>query len=125
MSDKVSRIFTLLSVLVLAGCSKSLDIQLEPEVSVFTSSDTRQTVRLTARDAAYRVLDEWLDEHGSGWYPTSGRYPGGVYVKSGTYGIQITESLVVLYSAVQPEPKAMYVHKIGKGELRQIKDIGL
>ena len=120
----MSRIFIVLSVLVLVSCSESLDIQLEPEVDVFLSSDSEQRIRLTAKDKEYAVLNEWLREHGSDWYPTSGRYPGGVYVKSGNYGIQITEIHVVLYSTAHPEPRSIYVQNIDRGELSGIKNIG-
>ena len=124
MGNKMSRIFIILSVLVLVSCSKSLDIQLDPEVSVFLSNDSEQRIRLTPKDEEYAVLNEWLHEHRSAWYVTSGRYPGGVYVKSGSYGIQITKTHVVLYSTINPEPKAMYIQKIGKGELSGIRNIG-
>lgn len=120
----MSRIFIILSLLVLVSCSESLDIQLEREVSVFLSNDPEQRIRLTQKDKEYTVLNEWLNEHRSGWYPTSGRYPGGVYIKTGDYGIQITEVHVVLYSTVYPEPRSIYIQKIGKGELSEIRDIG-
>ncbi|MEA1888163.1 MAG: hypothetical protein U9N50_00085 [Pseudomonadota bacterium] len=120
----MSRIFIILSVLILVSCSQSLDIQLDPEVSVFLSNDSEQRIRLTPKDKEYAVLNEWLREHRSGWYVTSGRYPGGVYIKSGSYGIQITDTHVVLYSTIIPEPKAIYIQKIGKGELSGIRNIG-
>ena len=106
------------------GCSKSLDIKLEPEVNVFLSNDSEQRIRLTPQDKEYAALNEWLREHRSGWYSTSGRYPGGVYIKSGSNGIQITKTLVVIYSTAHPEPKAMYIQKIGKGELSGVRSIG-
>ncbi|MEJ1411075.1 MAG: hypothetical protein RPU60_12890 [Candidatus Sedimenticola sp. (ex Thyasira tokunagai)] len=120
----MSKIFILLSVLVLVSCSQSLDIQLEPEVDVFFSNDSEQRIRLTPKDKEYVVLNEWLREHSSDWYMTSGRYPGGVYLKSGSHGIQITETHVVLYSTVNPEPKAIYIQGIGRGELSEIRNIG-
>jgi len=120
----MSRIFIILSVLVLVSCSESLDIQLEPEVNVFLSNDSEQKIRLTPQDKEYENLNEWLHEHRSGWYPTSGRYPGGVYIKSGDYGIQITDTHVVLYSTTYPEPRSIYIQKIGKGKLGGIRNIG-
>ena len=120
----MSRIFIILSLLVLGSCSESLDIQLEPEVNVYFSDDREQIIRLTPKDKEYAVLNEWLREHRSGWYPTSGRYPGGVYIKSGIYGIQITETHVVLYSTIYPEPRSIYIQKIGKGKLSGIRTVG-
>ena len=120
----MSRIFIILSVLVLVSCSESLDIQLEPEVNVFLSSDREQKIRLTPKDKEYAVLNEWLREHRSGWYPTSGPYPGGVYIKSGNYGIQVTETHVVLYSTTSSEPRSIYIQKVGIGELRGIRNVG-
>ena len=120
----MSRILIILSVLVLVSCSESLDIQLESEVNVFLSNDREQRIRLTQKDKEYAVLNEWLREHRSGWYPTSGRYPGGVYIKSGDYGIQITETHVVLYSTTYPEPRSIYIQKVGKGKLSGIRNIG-
>jgi len=122
MSIKMKRIIILLLVAVLVGCSESLEIQLEPEVSVFLSNDPQQRISLTRKDEAYGLLNEWLHENSSGWYATSGRYPGGVYVKSGNYGIQVTETHVVLYSATSNEPKAIYIQDIEKSELRRISD---
>jgi len=124
MSNKMSRIFIILSALVLVSCSESLDIKLEPEVYVFLSHDREQRMRLTPKDKEYTVLNEWLREHRSGWYPTSGRYPGGVYIKSGDYGIQITERNVVLYSTTFSEPRSIYIQKVGKGKLSGIRNIG-
>ncbi len=120
----MSKIFIILSVLVLASCSESLDIQLESEVNVYLSNDSERKIRLTPQDKEYANLNEWLREHRSGWYPTSGRYPGGVYIKSGIYGIQITETHVVLYSTTYPEPRSIYIQKIGKGKLSGIKKFG-
>lgn len=113
-----------MSVLTLISCSESLDIQLEPEVIMFFSNDSEKKIRLTPEDKEYVVLNEWLREHKSAWYATSGRYPGGVYIKSGNYGIQITELHVVLYSTTSSEPKAMYIQNAGKGELSAIRNIG-
>ena len=120
----MSRIFIILSVLVLVSCSQSLDIQLEPEVNVFLSNDSEQIIRLTPKDKEYGNLNEWLREHRSDWYATSGGYPGGVYIKSGIYGIQITETHVVLYSTTSPEPRSIYIQKIGRDELSGIRNIG-
>jgi len=120
----MNRIFILLPALVLLSCSESLDIKLESEVNVFLSHDREQTIRLTPKDKEYTVLNEWLREHRSGWYPTSGRYPGGVYIKTGDYGIQITETNVILYSTTYPEPRSMYIQKVAKGKLSEIRNIG-
>ncbi len=118
------KIFIILSVLVLVSCSESLDIQLESEVNVYLSNDRERQIRLTPQDKEYVNLNEWLREHRSGWHPTSGSYPGGVYIKSGIHGIQITQTHVVLYSTTHSEPRAMYIQKIGKDKLRGIKDLG-
>lgn len=124
MSNKMRRIFILLTVVVLVGCSEAVDIQLEPEVTVFLSSDPEHRIRLAPIDKEYSELNEWLREHRSGWYSTSGRYPGGVYLKSGDYGIQITDTHVILYSTATPEAKAIYIQKVAKGELGGIKNFG-
>ena len=118
----MSRIIILLFVAVLVGCSKSLDIQLEPEVSLFLNNDAEQRIRLTQEDEVYVILDEWLHENRSGWYATSGRYPGGVYIKSGKHGIQVTGQHVVIYSTTSNEPRAIYIQGIKKGELSRIRD---
>lgn len=124
MGNKVNRIFIILSVLVLVSCSESLDIQLEPEVYVFTSSVSEQKIQLTPKDEEYAALNEWLSKHRSDWHSTSGRYPGGVYIKSGSYGIQVTETHVILYSTNIPEPKAIFIQKIAKRELSEIRNMG-
>ena len=118
------KIFIILSVLVLVSCSESLDIQLESEVNVYLSNDSERIIRLTPQDKEYADLNEWLRENRSGWHPTSGPYPGGVYIKSGIYGIQITEAYVVIYSTTSSEPRSMYVQKIVRGKLSGIKNLG-
>ena len=118
------KIFFILSVLVLVSCGESLDIQLEPEVDVYLSDDRSQTIRLTPQDKEYADLNEWLHENRSGWLPTSGPYPGGVYIKSGIHGIQISKIHVVLYSTTHPEPKSIYVQQINRGTLSGIKNLG-
>ena len=120
----MSKFFIILSVLVLVSCSESVDIQLEPEVNVYFSNDDERKIRLTPQDKEYVHLNEWLHEHRSDWYPTSGRYPGGAYIKSGIYGIQITEIHVVLYSTTHPEPRSIYIQNISKDELSGIKNLG-
>jgi len=120
----MSRIFIILSVLVLVSCNESLDMQLEPEVRVFLNHDPEQRILLTSKDKEFVIVNEWLREHQSGWHSTSGRYPGGVYIKSGDYGIQITQTHVVLYSTTYPEPRAIYIQKVGGGELSEISNMG-
>ena len=124
MGNKVNRIFIILSVLVLVSCSEPLDIQLDPEVYVFTSSVSEQKIQLTPKDEEYAALNEWLRKHRSDWYSTSGRFPGGVYIESGSYGIQVTETHVVLYSTNIPEPRAIFIQKIAKRELSEIRNMG-
>ena len=120
----MNRIVILLLVMVIVSCSKSLDIHLEPEVDLFLNNDTEQRIRLTQKDEAYVVLNEWLHENRSDWHVTSGRYSGGVYVKSGNYGIQVTETQVVIYSTISNEPRAIYIQGIKKGELSRIRNFG-
>ncbi|RDH84778.1 MAG: hypothetical protein DIZ80_04750 [endosymbiont of Galathealinum brachiosum] len=120
----MSRIVILLLIAFLMSCSNSLDIQLEPEVSMFLSNDAEQKIRLTQKDEAYVVLNEWLHENSSDWFVTSGSYPGGVYVQSGSDGIQVTETQVVIYSTSSNEPRAIFIQDIGKDELSKIKDFG-
>lgn len=124
MSTKISRIFILLSSLALASCSESVDIQLAPEVNVYLSHDSQRRITLTPQDKEYPAINDWLREHKSGWYTTSGRYPGGVYLKSGSDGIQITKTHVILYSTSSPEPKAIYIQRLGNGDLSEIRNIG-
>jgi len=124
MSNKMNRIYVLISTLVLVSCSQSIDIQLEPEVNVYLSNDSEQRIRLTQNDIEYMILKEWLHENRSGWYVTSGRYPGGIYIKSGNYGIQVMNTHVVIYSVKKSEPKAIYIQDIEKDELSKIRNIG-
>lgn len=120
----MNRVIILLLVMFIVSCSQSLDIQLEPEVNLFINNDTEQRIRLTPKDEAYVVLNEWLHENRSDWHVTSGRYSGGVYVKSGNYGIQVTERQVVIYSITSSGPKAIYIQGIKKGELDKISSFG-
>lgn len=120
----MNKILLLLSVLVLASCSNSLDVPLDPELNLYFGNDSNQNVMLTSKDKEYVALNDWLSEHKSDWYSTSGHYPGGMYMKSGVYGIQITKTHVVLYSTTSTQPKAIYIQKIGRDELMELRDIG-
>jgi len=111
-------------VMCLLGCSKVVEVQLEPEVQMFLRSDLQQKITLTQNDPAYVDLKEWLDENKANWQATSGRYPDGVYVKSGNYGIQVTELKVILYSTLGNKPKAIYIQEISKNELRSVFNFG-
>jgi len=124
MRINMSRIFVLLSVLLLAGCGNTFDIQLAPEVTAYVGDSNGQQIQLTKDNEAYVILDQWLRENRSNWYTTSGRYTGGVYIQSGDYGIQVTNSTVVIYSTQGPDPRAIYIQNIKKSELSSIKNIG-
>jgi len=111
-------------MLVLASCSKAVNIELAPQVSVFFSKDSDKNIQLTDKSAAYQELKKWLSENQADWYSTSGRYPGGVYIKSGEHGIQVTENHVVIYSTTSEKPKAVYVQEIDYKELVLVRSIG-
>jgi hypothetical protein len=124
MIIKMNRILLVLLVMLLVACSESFTIQLEPEVSVFLSHDRSKNISLTPEDEEYVSLNEWLRINNSGWHSTSGRYPGGVYIMSGDYGIQVTDLFVIIYSTSSDEPKALYIQKLDKSELVGIKNMG-
>jgi hypothetical protein len=110
-------------LLVLTGCSKLVDVQLDAEVTVFLSNSSEQKVQLTAKDAEYVMLKEWLALHKGDWLSTSGRYSGGVYLTSGNYGIQVTDSKVVLYTNITDKPTAIYAQEIERSDLKALKQL--
>jgi len=122
----MKRMILVLSTLIfmLMGCSKPIDVQLDSEITVFLSSDSAQKIQLTAKDAEYALLKKWLEQNKGNWLSTSGRYPGGVYLTSGGYGIQVIDSKVVLYSNITVKPTAIYAQEIERSELRIVKDLG-
>jgi hypothetical protein len=109
---------------VLMGCSKTVDVQLDAEVTVFLSDGNDTKIQLSAQDPEYIMLKEWLEENKAGWLSASGRYSGGVYLTSGHYGIQVTDSKVVLYSSITDKPTAIYAQEIERIDLRALKDLG-
>jgi len=109
---------------LLMGCSKLVDVQLDDEVTVFLSDGDTKKISLTAKDAEYIMLKEWLEEHKAGWLSTSGRYSGGVYLTSGNYGIQVTDSKVVLYTSITDKPTAIYAQEIERSDLKALKNLG-
>jgi len=117
MNNKLRTFFLIVSLMLIMSCSESVSIQLEPEVNLFHSDGMEEPTTLTQKDEAYRILNKWLLENKDDWSLTSGRYPGGIYIKSGDYGIQIKEKQVVIYSAENSEPRALYIKDINKGEL--------
>jgi len=110
-------------LLLIMGCSKSIDVQLDPELTVFVSAGSDKTIQLTKQDAAYKMLSEWLRENKAGWLPTSGHYAGGIYLTSGSYGIQVIDTKVVLYSSITDNPSAIYAQEIERSDLRALKDL--
>jgi|TARA_B110000211_G_C14093395_1_gene561003 hypothetical protein len=125
MEKKMKNYLLVLSTLLLLimGCSKSIDVQLDPELTVFVSAGSDKTIQLTKQDAAYKMLSEWLRENKAGWLPTSGRYAGGIYLTSGSYGIQVIDTKVVLYSSITDNPSAIYAQEIERSDLRALKDL--
>ena len=120
---KTKILLTLTLILTLMGCSKTVDIQLEPEVTAFLSPASESKVKLTQADEAYKELSSWLDKNNDGWLATSGRYPDGVYIVSGNYGIQVIEFKVVIYSNIKTDPQAIYAQEIDRTELKIIKSL--
>lgn len=112
----------LLAVALLTGCSKAIQVQLQPEVLAYQSDDKANPFTLTKNDEAYTVLNQWLAENPSGWYSTSGKFPGGIYIVSGEDGIQVTEGRVVLYSIKNGTPSAIYVQEINRSDLMAVKE---
>ena len=110
--------------LLLIGCGKSVEVPLDPEVVVFLSAGSTETVRLTEDDAEYAILKAWLEQHQTSWLSTSGRYAGGIYLTSGQYGIQVTDSKVVLYANITDNPTAIYAQEIARSDLKTLKLLG-
>ncbi|WP_114327172.1 hypothetical protein [Candidatus Colwellia aromaticivorans] len=110
-------------LLVLMGCSKLVDVQLDAEVTVFLSNGGERKIQLTAKDAEYIMLKEWLEQHKADWLSTSGLYSGGVYLTSGSYGIQVTDSKVVLYTNITDKPTAIYAQEIERSALKALKNL--
>lgn len=117
MNQKLLFVFL---TLFLLGCSKSIDVQLASDAQVYSSKDNAKKAEITADDAAYKVLEDWLAENKDGWYATSGKYSGGVYVRSGEHGIQVKPLKVVIYSTKGEKPQAIYVKDINKGDLASV-----
>ena len=112
------------SLVLMTGCTETVDIQLGPKVDAYLVTDSKQAISLAETDAAYIELNEWLSENRTGWHNTAGRYPGGVYLKSGADGIQVTGMNVVIYSTKGAEPEAKFIHHAGKLELSNVRGIG-
>jgi hypothetical protein len=114
---------SLASLLLVAGCSETINIQLEPKVDAYVVSASKQKVSLVETDTAYIELQRWLQENQTGWHNTSGRFSGGVYIKSGKRGIQVTGMEIVIYTINGFEPDAQYVRNVGKTELPLVRGI--
>lgn len=114
----------LASLLLITGCTETIDIQLETKVDAYVVTDSKNKISLTETDPAHVELQSWLNENNTGWHNTMGRFPGGVYIKSGKDGIQVTGMEVVIYSTTGPQPDAKYVRNVGKKELPLVRGIG-
>lgn len=118
-------LFTFLaSLLLISGCTETIDIQLEPNVDAYVVTDSKNKISLSKTDPAHAELQNWLNENNTGWHNTMGRFPGGVYIKSGKDGIQVTGMEIVIYSTTGPQPDAKYVRNVGKKELPLVRGIG-
>ena len=124
MNKKYAKVLIILLAFAVVSCTKAIDIPLPPEIVVHFSEDDSRQVRLSANDKAYIELRTWLSEHQSDWYTTSGKYPDGIYLKTGDYGIQIRETKLVLYSTQYEKPRAMYIQNIEPDELLEMKKLG-
>ena len=113
-----------LGMLALMACTQTLDLQLEPEVSVYRSDDRENPKTLTAANAEYGIFNTWLRENQSKWHPTKGRFKGGIFIQSGKKGIQITTSEVILYANRGGRMEATHAAQIGPNELQSLKDFG-
>jgi len=116
-------LLVVLSALLLVSCSKPFEIQLDPEVTVFISDESKQNVQLTAENQEYVNLNNWLRENNDSWQITSGQYDEGVYLTSGDYGIQVTDSHVIIYTDIKRKPKALYIQRVGRDELLGLKQM--
>jgi hypothetical protein len=114
----------LASLAFMVGCSETVNIQLEPKVNAYLVTNSQQAISIDEADAAHKELNTWLSEHQTGWHNTSGRFPGGIYIKSGKDGIQVTGMEVVIYSTSGAAPDARYVRNVGKKELPLVRAIG-
>lgn len=117
-------VLLLLVIFVLSACTQTLDLQLASEVTVYRSDDRANPLTLTAKDSEYALFNHWLNEHRSEWHPTKGRFRGGIFMKSGKDGIQVTKSEVILYASRDGKMEATHAAQIGPNELQPIKDIG-
>lgn len=127
MKKTMNKIQILLSAflltLLLTGCSGSFELQLEPQVQAYLSVENKEPLSLSANDPAYQELNRWLGQHKSGWIHASGRYPGGVYIKSGDHGIQVAPQHLVIYDTRGSQPEAIYIQHIGPNELLTVKGL--
>ena len=106
------------------GCSQSVNLQLAPQVNAYVHSNSQQAIPLTINDSTYKELNDWLSRNQQDWLTTSGRYPGGVYIKSNNHGIQVTPLKVIIYSSSAAETKALYIKHIGPEDLKLTKKLG-
>ena len=114
----------LASLLLMTGCSETVKIQLEPEVGAYIVTDSKTKISLIKTDPAHLELNSWLKENQTGWHNTSGRFAGGVYIKSGVNGIQVSGMEIIIYSTTGSEPDAKFVRSVGKTELPLVRAIG-
>ena len=114
----------LASLLLVAGCTETVNIQLEPKVGAYIVTDSKTKIDLVETDPAHLELNSWLEENQTGWHNTTGRFAGGVYIKSGMNGIQVTGMEVVIYSTAGIEPNAKFVRSVGRTELPLVRAIG-
>jgi hypothetical protein len=114
----------LASLILMAGCTETVSVQLEPQVDAYIVTDSQTKINIVEADPAHIELNHWLQENQAGWHITSGRFPGGVYIKSGVNGIQVTGMEVIIYSTSGPEPEAKFVRSVGKTELPLVRGIG-
>ena len=113
----------MLLIFTMMGCSKTVEVKLDPEVIVFLSDNSKAKIVLTVKDDEYLILQQWLAQHKTQWLSTSGRYAGGVYLTSGDLGIQVTDSKVVLYTQITKNPTAIYAQEIARTDLKALKNI--
>jgi hypothetical protein len=118
------KVFVVLIVFLLAGCSNSFYSELPKEINIFPNELSPSLYKIfTFEDPEYIELDDWLRKNKDGWTSHDKKYSGGIIVLANNYGYQLTGDKIIVHSRFYTEPKSLFFKELKSHEIRGLRDL--
>ncbi len=118
------KVFVVLIVFLLTGCSNSFYSELPKEINIFPNESSPSFYKtFTFEDPEYIELDDWLRKNKDGWTSHNEKYSGGVIVLANNYGYQLTGDKIIVHSRFHTESRSLYSKELKSNEIRSLRDL--